>query len=202
MTSGNMKISAVNLQKSVLKGRVWSCSGKLSSVTREALISNVHRASAKCTCSARTNYARVGMIPSASFAPAQIQALQPLWPPRASSTHQTPLPVPARGLVAAAAVSASQLLLPAATLPVPTATLARALWREGGSNGQDAPGMFQVLPAVASQGQGHPQAAPCCISLPVLHPRIIFFPISRIKFFHLQIHLQDLQDKNLQLLNA
>lgn len=71
-----------------------------------------------------------------------------------------------------------------------------------GSNGQDAPGMLQVLPAVASQGQGHPQAAPCCISLPVLHPRIIFFPISRIKFFHLQIHLQDLQDKHLQLLNA
>lgn len=131
MTSGNMKISAVNLQKSVLKGRVWSCSGKLSSVTREALISNIHRASAKCTCSAWTNYARVGTIPSASFAPAQMQALQPLWPPRASSTHQTPLSVPARGLVAAAAVSASQLLLPAATLPVPTATLARALWREG-----------------------------------------------------------------------
>lgn len=71
-----------------------------------------------------------------------------------------------------------------------------------GSHGHDAPGMLQVPPAEAPQGQGHPQAAPCSISLPVLHPRIVFFLISRIKSFHLQMHLQDLQDEHLQLLSA
>lgn len=78
MRSGNTKIFAVNLQNSVLKGRVWSCSGKFSSVTREALISDIDRVSAKCTCSAWTNYIRVEIIPSSSFAPAQ---MQPLCPP-------------------------------------------------------------------------------------------------------------------------
>lgn len=80
MRSGNMKTSAVNLQTSVPKSRVWSCSGKLSSVTREDwIISDIHRVSAKYMYSAWPNYACVGIIPSSSFVPAQIQAL--LWPP-------------------------------------------------------------------------------------------------------------------------
>lgn len=124
MRSGNSKIFAVTLQNSVLKGRVWSCSGKLSSVTREALIIDIHRVSSKvhvlcldklCLCG---NYPFIQLCSCPSAAPEA---------PRASSTHQTLLPVPARGRGAAAAVGACQLLLPAAALPVPTAALARAL---------------------------------------------------------------------------
>lgn len=63
MRSGSRKISAVNLHMSALSGRAWSCSGKLSSVTRGALISDIHRAPAKCTCSVWTNYACVGNYP-------------------------------------------------------------------------------------------------------------------------------------------
>lgn len=71
-----MKTSAVNLQMPVPKGRVWSCSGKLSSVTREALISDTHRVSAKLTwlcldklCLCR-NYPFIQLCPCPNPAPA------------------------------------------------------------------------------------------------------------------------------------
>lgn len=77
--------------------------------------------------------------------------------PQASSTH--PGPVPAGGGGAAAAVGAGQLLLPAATLPVPTAALARALQRE---RGIQCPGCSWNAPAPASCGISRTGTPPSC----------------------------------------